>query len=363
MYRRSLAVVSAVALAIATPTAALAAAPDDDPSSRFQQSDSRGAVGTTERPLSVDADGRVTVVVEMKGDPVAVVQAEKGSDLTTAERNSVKSTLKKAQDAIAGSIKSKGGKIEAKMQSAYNGIQATVPGRAGRRGRRAAERRRRSRRQDLHARQRRLGAVPRRARRCGRAPATRARTSRSRSSTPASTTRTPTSAAPARSRPTTAANAAETQPADPAQFGPTAPRIKGGYDFVGDDYNAERSTAAFRSPTPTRSTATVTAATSPVRPRGSGVDGRRHDLHRSVRRVDPVEVVRHRPGRCTRGRPVRAPRLRLRGLDERHRPRHRLGSRQRHGRHQHVARLAASAVATTPTRSPSPTRSARASSS
>jgi subtilisin family serine protease len=36
-----------------------------------------------------------------------------------------------------------------------------------------------------------------------------------------------------------AANAAETQPADPAQFGPDAPRVKGGYDFVGDTYNAD----------------------------------------------------------------------------------------------------------------------------
>ena len=35
-----------------------------------------------------------------------------------------------------------------------------------------------------------------------------------------------------------AANAAETEAADPALFGPNAPRIKGGWDFVGDDYNA-----------------------------------------------------------------------------------------------------------------------------
>ncbi len=36
----------------------------------------------------------------------------------------------------------------------------------------------------------------------------------------------------------TAAHASETAPADPALFGPSAPKVKGGYDFVGDAYNA-----------------------------------------------------------------------------------------------------------------------------
>ena len=47
-----------------------------------------------------------------------------------------------------------------------------------------------------------------------------------------------------------------------------------------------------------------------------------------------------RPGRRAQGRPVRGARLRLRGLDRRDRRRHRVGRRPRHGRHQHVARLA-----------------------
>src|SRR5438094_447425 len=36
----------------------------------------------------------------------------------------------------------------------------------------------------------------------------------------------------------TAAKAASTAPADPSLFGPAAPKVKGGYDFVGDAYNA-----------------------------------------------------------------------------------------------------------------------------
>ena len=35
-----------------------------------------------------------------------------------------------------------------------------------------------------------------------------------------------------------AANAADTLPANPAHFGPNAPKVKGGIDLVGDDYNA-----------------------------------------------------------------------------------------------------------------------------
>src|SRR4029077_18292147 len=38
-----------------------------------------------------------------------------------------------------------------------------------------------------------------------------------------------------------AAQAAGTQPADPALFGPDAPKVKGGFDFVGDAYTGATS--------------------------------------------------------------------------------------------------------------------------
>ncbi|WP_342001577.1 S8 family serine peptidase [Microbacterium sp. LWH7-1.2] len=238
MFRRSLAVVSALALAIATPTAAMAATADDDPSSRFEKSDTKGPVGTTARPLSVGADGRVTVIVEMAGDPVAVAQAKKGSELTAAERKAIKSSLKKNQDAIAGTIKAKDGRIEATMQSAYNGIQMNIPA------------------EQVDA----VAALPN----VVAVHAVKTYTLDNAVSVPFlgvpqvwentgftgenikvavidtgidythanfGGIGTPEAYA--------AANAAETQPADPAQFGPDAPRIKGGWDFVGDSYNAD----------------------------------------------------------------------------------------------------------------------------
>ncbi|WP_455132545.1 S8 family serine peptidase [Microbacterium aurum] len=82
--------------------------------------------------------------------------------------------------------------------------------------------------------------------RCGRTPATPARTSRSRSSTRASTTRTPPSAAPARPRPTRRRTRRRPSPPTRPWFGPDAPRVKGGIDLVGDDYNADSSSDDYQ---------------------------------------------------------------------------------------------------------------------
>ena len=69
---------------------------------------------------------------------------------------------------------------------------------------------------------------------------------------------------------------------------------------------------------------------------------RRQHVRRSLRHDD---ATRRRPASSASARvslpsqPLRRPRLRLRRLDERDRRRDRVGGRQRHGRHQHVARL------------------------
>ncbi len=342
MIRRTLAVVGAVALAIATPTAALAASPGDDPSSKYQKSETaRGPVGTTTRPMSVGSDGRVTVVVEMKGDPVAVVEAKKGSDLTTAERNSVKSTLKQAQDAIAGSIKNKGGKIQANMQSAYNGIQVSIPA------------------DQVDA----VAALP-------NVVAVHA----VKTYTLDNAVSVPFLGVPAVWQNTgytgknvkvavidtgidythanfggagtpaayEAANAAETQPADPAQFGPAAPRVKGGYDFVGDAYNADPSSPTYQ-PVP--------------KPDPNPLDCNGHGSHvAGTAAGSGVANGATYPGPYNASTPSKtfdigpgvAPQadlyaLRVFGCDGSTDvivPGHRLGSRPRHGRHQHVARFA-----------------------
>ena len=236
--RRSLAVVSALALAIATPTAAMAAAPDDAPSSKFDKTDNAGPVGTTFRPLSIGADGRTTVIVEMAGDPVAVAQAKKGSDLTAAERKAIKSSLKKNQDAITGTIKAKDGRIEATMQSAYNGIQTNIP----------------ADQVDAVAALPNVVAVhPVKTYTLDNAvsvpylgvPQVWQNTGYTGENIKVAVIDTGVDYTHANFGGAgtvaayEAARAAEAQPADPAQFGPDAPRVKGGWDFVGDSYNAD----------------------------------------------------------------------------------------------------------------------------
>lgn len=243
MQRRILAVVGVLALSLPT-SAAFAASPGDDPSSRFQGSGSAGQIDSDFTPAAVGADGRVTVVIEMEGDPVAVVEAEKGSDLTGSERSAVKSKLKKAQDSIRGSIGAKGGKIQAQMQSAYNGIQATVP---------AAE-------VDALATLPGVVAVhPVTTRELDNSvsvpflgvPQVWENTGYTGENVKVAILDTgidythATFGGPGTVEAYEAAAATSDQPADPALFGPDAPRVKGGIDLAGDGYDAGGEGAAL----------------------------------------------------------------------------------------------------------------------
>lgn len=243
MHRRILAAAGVIALSLPT-TAAFAATTDDDPSSRFTQTDSGGRIDSSFRSAALDPTGRVTVVIEMVGDPVAVVQAEKGRELTSNERSSVKAQLKKAQDSIRGSITGKGGKIQAQMQSAYNGFQASVP---------AAE---------LDAVAELPGVVaihPVRTYELDNAvsvpylgvPQVWEDTGYTGENVKVAILDTgidythATFGGPGTVAAYETAAATSTQPADPALFGPAAPRVKGGIDLVGDAYDAGGSGAAL----------------------------------------------------------------------------------------------------------------------
>ena len=224
---------------------AAAVPPNDDPAARFDAAPSRGALSATKTPLSVGADGKVSVIVEMKGDPVAVVEAQKGSDLSTDEKSAIKDQLKDQQDAITGSIASEGGTVEATMQSAYNGIQASVP----------------------EGSLDEVASLP-------NVVAVHPVNSYSIDNTVSvpflgvpqvwqDTGYTGTNVkvaiidsgidythadfgGPGTPEAYAAAHADEASPADPALFGPGAPRVKGGYDFVGDDYDADPNSATYQ---------------------------------------------------------------------------------------------------------------------
>src|SRR5438067_3927002 len=67
-----------------------------------------------------------TVVVQLSDKSVAEAQADAGRKLTGSEKNQIKNQLKGTQDALKPQIQSIGGKILAQFQSALNGIKVQI---------------------------------------------------------------------------------------------------------------------------------------------------------------------------------------------------------------------------------------------
>ena len=179
-----------------------------------------------------------TVVVQLSGKSAAEVQADRGRKLTKAEKDQIKAELKASQDALKGQIEAAGGKILAQFQSALNGIKVSIapdklaqlqslPGVIG------------------------ILSVPE--------DVLDNQTSVPYISAPTVWNGAPSPnlrgegikigvidtgidythanfAGPGTVAAYTAANATDTLPANPLLFGPLAPRVKGGFDLVGDAY-------------------------------------------------------------------------------------------------------------------------------
>jgi minor extracellular serine protease Vpr len=184
----------------------------------------------------------IVVVVQLSGKSVAEAQADALADaarkLTKAEKDQIKTQLKQMQDGLRAQIQSAGGKVLAQFQSALNGIKVQIPA---------------SKLSQLSSLPGVKALLP------------------VRNDVPENATSVPYIGAPTVwGAPTNyrgegikigiidtgidythanfggpgtveaynAANAADTVAADPSQFGPAAPKVKGGFDLVGDDYNA-----------------------------------------------------------------------------------------------------------------------------
>ena len=199
-------------------------------------------------PLGV-SKAPVTVVVQLAGDSVAEQQGNAGRKLDRSEKDRIKGSLKSQQDGLRGSIESLGGTVVAHYQAAYNGIKVRI----------------------AHDRVKELAALP------GVVavrPLQLMKPDNVRGipliGTPAvwqslglhgegvkiaiiDTGIDYTHAnfgGPGTAAAYTAAHAKETLPADPRLFGPSAPRIKGGKDFVGDSYNPDPSNPLTYQPFP-----------------------------------------------------------------------------------------------------------------
>ncbi|HET8778128.1 MAG TPA: S8 family serine peptidase [Candidatus Limnocylindria bacterium] len=122
MVRRLLVLVSALTLVLPT----LALAKDPSSADRFQSSPSAGQIDPAILPVGLDDSRSVTVMVQMAADPVAVVEAKNPGKLSKAERKALKAQIKAEQDAIKDDIAAKGGQVLGQLQSAYNGMRVKV---------------------------------------------------------------------------------------------------------------------------------------------------------------------------------------------------------------------------------------------
>ena len=220
-------------LALAVP--ATAQATPEDPLDRFERVDG-GQISSDFVPASADGEAKVTVMVELASDPVAVVDAAATRPLTKAERDSLKAQRKAEQDTLKPALTKLGAQVRSQVQSAYNGIKVSVA------------------RKDVAA----LAGLP------GVKAVHRVQTYE-----PTNVTSVPylgvdqvwkdngytgdgikvaiidtgidythaTFGGPGTPEAFAAASAANTT--NPAWIGEAAPRVKGGWDFVGDAYNAD----------------------------------------------------------------------------------------------------------------------------
>jgi len=222
-------------------------APLADPASRFLELP--GAIEFV--PAVPPIAGRVTFVLKMAGDPVAVVRSRApGKQISDEQQRSIEHELRSQQDALHSLIEANGGTVLAKFQNALNGIKvqapaeklaalATLPGVVGVKPVAVYK-------LDNAISVPFIGAPAV----WGGNPGFRGEHIRVAIIDTGIDYTHANFAGPGTAAAFNAAFAASTSPADPAFFGPNAPKVKGGTDLVGDDYNASSDDPKFNTPKP-----------------------------------------------------------------------------------------------------------------
>ena len=85
-------------------------------------------VSTIDNPLFTPRglNGQTTVVVQLSGNSVAEAEAAAGRKLAKGEKQQLKDSLKARQDSLKGSIEAAGGTVLDQFQSAINGIKVEI---------------------------------------------------------------------------------------------------------------------------------------------------------------------------------------------------------------------------------------------
>jgi len=203
-------------------------------------------VATTFVPRGLSA-APSTVVVQLAGKSAAEHQADRGSKLPAAEHDKIRAQLKATQDALRPAIEALGGKILAHFQSTLNGIKVEIEtSKLGQLAKLSGVSRILPVQQ--HLRENATGVpyigAPE-VWNVGPAPNIRGEGIKIGVLDTGIDYTHANFAGPGTVAAYTAANLADTLPANPALFGPVAPRVKGGFDLVGDSYNASGSGAAL----------------------------------------------------------------------------------------------------------------------
>ena len=187
----------------------------------------------------------VTVIVEFAGAPVAVKQGQAGRRLSRAEKDAIKGNLKKAQDGVRGRIEGLGGHVLANYQVAYNGTKVRIT---------------RDKLSQLRAlpgvvavrpvhvyKPTNVHSIP-----FIGAPTVWGNLGLHGEGVKIAVIDTGIDythanfGGPGTVDAFTLAQSTSTLPADPKLFGPGAPRVKGGTDLVGDDYDAEPTDSTYQ---------------------------------------------------------------------------------------------------------------------
>ena len=199
-------------------------------------------------PLGI-SKAPVTVVVQLAGESVAEREGNAGRRFDRAERERIKGELRVQQDGLRGNVESRGGRVLAHYRVAYNGIKvrigrdrvrelASLPGVVAVRPLQVFKRNNVRgvpligtpavwQNLGLHGEGVKIAIID----------------------TGIDYTHA-TFGGPGTAAAYTMARASSTAPAHPALFGPLAPRIKGGIDLVGDDYDASADPLPDGSPNP-----------------------------------------------------------------------------------------------------------------
>jgi subtilisin family serine protease len=204
-------------------------------------------------PQSVTSDGLrafddspTTVMVQVEGDPITVVEADAGHRVSNARRGAIRSDLRGTQRNVADRVRALGGKVGASYQAAYNGMKVTIAAKDV---------------SKLESIPNVVGVrmlTPKKLDNVNGVPLIGAPQAWAGANgfagqgmkvaiidTGLDYTHAD-FAGPGTVASFDAENANDTDAPNPALVGPDAPRVKGGMDFVGDDYNADPGDPAYQ---------------------------------------------------------------------------------------------------------------------